>query len=340
MKKNIDEVNGVKVIHRYCAATFTTGLFCLLVIASNVLMFFFPFLDSKYLGFGIKGTDLIQHVFFKDSTHMLFYLELFPKSGDLMKWLLFGVGICFIIQLIFSVVLFIFAIELICVGLMKHYKGPLNIMRWMFFFSLLIFASALTISLLVDSYDPAIKIKIFYNYIMLGVSFVSLISVSVIYWKSFKDRYYIQDIDDLKYVNDTPSLGRSVGTPVMIKKVDTIKRVKYTPSIGLPKHLSSIGGHAFSQNQNLVIAVIPYGIKELGNGAFANCLNLKVVSIPKTVKSIGYNCFFNCARLERINYGGTIQEWRHLKRASNWLLKAGTTIVTCADGSIIVNPYH
>ncbi|MCD8203712.1 MAG: leucine-rich repeat domain-containing protein [Coprobacillus sp.] len=107
----------------------------------------------------------------------------------------------------------------------------------------------------------------------------------------------------------------------------------------LPPHLSAIGGHDFAQNLHLQEATIPDNITRLGTGAFSNCVNLKSVNIPKGVVSIGANCFFNCSSLTRISYGGTKEEWKQVKRGSNWLSKAGTTIIICTDGAVSVNPY-
>ena len=108
----------------------------------------------------------------------------------------------------------------------------------------------------------------------------------------------------------------------------------------LPADVKSIGGHAYSKNLDLKYADIPSGIKELGAGAFANCLNLEVVSLPKSIKRIRKNCFFNCTRLTRINYAGTKSEWRYIVRGANWLDRAGTRTVICADGAIIVDPHR
>ena len=36
----------------------------------------------------------------------------------------------------------------------------------------------------------------------------------------------------------------------------------------------------------------------------------------------------------------TKEDWKKIRRGSNWLAKAGTTEVTCIDGVIIVNPFH
>ena len=108
----------------------------------------------------------------------------------------------------------------------------------------------------------------------------------------------------------------------------------------LPPDIKSIGGHAYSKNLDLKYADVPSGIKELGVGAFANCLNLEVVALPKSVKRIRKNCFFNCTKLSRINYAGTKSEWRYIVRGANWLDRAGTRTVICADGAIIVDPHR
>ena len=112
------------------------------------------------------------------------------------------------------------------------------------------------------------------------------------------------------------------------------------PMTVLPQDIKSIGGHAYSKNLDLKYADVPSGIKELGVGAFANCLNLEVVSLPKSVKRIRKNAFFNCTKLTRINYAGTKSEWRYIVRGANWLDRAGTRTVICADGAIIVDPHR
>ena len=117
------------------------------------------------------------------------------------------------------------------------------------------------------------------------------------------------------------------------------KSVKVEQNAVIPPNTTSIGGHAYAENQKITIANIPLAVNRLGAGAFANCLKLRVVSIPKSVIEIGENCFFNCASLERINYAGTKAEWANIKRGSNWLARAKTTEVVCSDATIVVDPY-
>lgn len=128
--------------------------------------------------------------------------------------------------------------------------------------------------------------------------------------------------------------------PVAQSQPQAIPAVE-TKAIGLqklPDNIRSIGGHEYAQNVNLEEATIPFGVETLGAGAFANCVNLKSVFIPASVRKIEYNCFYNCMQLARIQYGGTKESWRKIKRGSNWLSLAGTRIVFCRDGALEVNP--
>ncbi len=128
--------------------------------------------------------------------------------------------------------------------------------------------------------------------------------------------------------------------PPVVNDVVVGNNTQVLAPVGLPNDVTSIGGHDYAQNVHLQEATIPPSVKSLGNGAFSNCVNLRTVVVPSSVKSIGANCFFNCASLNHITYSGTKEEWSNIKRGSNWLYKAGTTIVVCKDGPISVNPYH
>ena len=134
-------------------------------------------------------------------------------------------------------------------------------------------------------------------------------------------------------VNTAPQQQKVVETRV----VTQIKKVHETE---VDQSLKYISGHAYAKNTHLLSATIPEGVEKIGASAFANCVNIKEATIPTSVKEIGYNAFFNCKSLEKIVYAGRKEQWRKIKRGSNWLSKAGTTIVSCVDGAIKVNPYR
>ncbi len=218
-----------------------------------------------------------------------------------------------------------------------------------------------------------------YSWIGLGVSLISMIVMIIICGTRFANRVYVGDLPwDKEYIKNeingkkTPNIPEQPGTntsttttryvtsggqayplqPIYITtSVNPNGQVETTTGEGkeetqsgaerttLPTHISSIGGHDYAQNVYLQEASIPDNITRLGTGAFSNCVNLKSVNIPKSIVYIGPNCFFNCSSLTRISYGGTKEEWKQIRRGSNWLSKAGTTIVICTDGAISVNPY-
>ena len=128
--------------------------------------------------------------------------------------------------------------------------------------------------------------------------------------------------------------------PQKVVETKYVTKVKKVYPTEVDQSLKYISGHAYAKNVHLLSASIPEGVDKIGASAFANCVNIKVVTIPTSVKEIGYNAFFNCKSLERIVYAGRKEQWRKIKRGSNWLNKAGTTIVSCVDGAIQVNPYR
>ena len=102
----------------------------------------------------------------------------------------------------------------------------------------------------------------------------------------------------------------------------------------------TVGRLAYAKNTEISSASIPEGITSLGSCAFANCTNLHSVIIPSTIQEIGFNAFLNTPRLIDITFNGTINQWKTIKRGSNWLSKSGTKTVKCLDGQINVNPRH
>jgi len=258
-------------------------------------------------------------------------------------------------------------------GRWKHPSGPRTLAWWQFILTTLAVLGPAILCNVINSKaaEGAGKFNCMYLYIFAGATCASAILSTVFYDVFEKDKMYYKDALELPPLTPTQPVAVNGGfqgyngpqvqvipypfpmmqpqaqpqqpapvaqeAPVEEERVET-KSVAITHT--LPEKLSSIGGHAFSQNQQLEIATIPNGIKEIGPSAFSNCPNLKIVSIPLTVKKIGYNAFFNCQKLARINYAGKKEEWKNIVRGSNWLTKAGTTTVVCSDGAIKVNPFH
>ena len=334
----IKEVNGIKVLRRYSAGSIFSGLLCLAACAIPLLLLFLPWIT-------FVGTDTIKmsvldvikcitNAGISGDPYEAAFEEL-SILGMISKYALIGFWsiIC-----VMDLILLFMGLEFLFRGKVGHYKLPIVIFWFSFISMLILMVLAVVCQVTIEMKDVSgYKCSVYPNYIYAGVSLVILILLSVIYVSAFKNRVFIGDLGDLKSFTGDAELDEKGHIKYETKE---IVKVRYEPAIGLPSSLTSIGGHAFSQNQNLVVAMVPQGIKTLGQGAFSNCGRLKIVSLPTSVKSIGFNCFWNCKSLTRINYAGTKEQWRHVKRGSNWLAKAGTYTVICVDGSIVVNPYH
>ena len=358
-KRKVKQVNGWKVNHPFSAANMFYAFFTLALIAFPVVILFIPLVTFTSSGITITGIELFKYYaidFVKLMTGTS--TEFLPPQGLQTIWdalssspttqglllveqssgVAFGdfisIGQAGVIAILMlnSVFALIYFIVLICKGYLKHAGHIKAIMVFDFLFSILFSLSFLVYFFIYMIAGQAAEIMPWFAFIPIGAALVLLIVISSIYSHNFKECVYEKD---LVYHEDEE---KEVVTHVA--EVHEVTKVTYEASNTLPPNITSIGGHAFAENQNLEIANIPLGIDKLGNGAFANCLKLKVVSLPDTIKEIGFNCFFNCIELERINYAGSKEQWRHIKRGSNWLANAKTTEVVCVDGPIVVNPYH
>ena len=354
--RSIKEVNGWRVNHPHSAANNFYALFTIIFACFPFALLFIPLYTELPINFvdGLNGLDIFRYTIDKlielfskmingtpsieahnayiDAMATgLFDASTNPAMSQAIIYTFVSIGVIIGIIMILSSVLIILSIVHLAKGYLKSAAAVKRIAITDFSFTLTIFLGMVFIFFVVRSLtNPAVDLFIWLTTIPLGISLFFAIFFSSLYSSRFKDSILEKDL----------KLQEEEITVEHISKVHEINQVKYTESTTLPPKLESIGGHAFAENQSLIVANIPLNITKLGAGAFANCLNLQVVSIPNSVKEIGFNCFFNCVDLERINYAGTKAEWRKIKRGSNWLAKAKTTEVVCLDGTVIVNPYH
>ena len=326
--RKIKDVNGWKVNHPHSAANIFYALFTLIIAAIPVVYLFIPNVMFKFapstpgdpfIVYSANGVDVI-----KAGIGMIRFLitGVGEEANDAIKCLVLPQ----VVGNVFAPISYYFVLGLaVALLLMCLFSAILLIVFFVHHF-ILFFGFMGT-----DYHKNQTGAFTFWHplYFSSGY-FVMVIITSVMHTVCFKDT--IRE-GELEMQNEEPVIEH-------LTKVHEVTKVKYEQSSTLPPNLTSIGGHAFAENQALVVANIPTEVTKIGNSAFANCLKLKVVSIPNTVTEIGFNCFFNCVELERINYGGTKDEWKKIVRGSNWLAKAKTTEVTCVDGVIIVNPYH
>ena len=350
--RDIDEVNGWKVNHPHSGANNVYAIFTFIFGAFPLAFLFIPLviLPSQPIGFnsGLTGLGIFRY-FIDFLTNVFTALSngtaatpptsipeineiisrVDPSMADAVGYTIVGLGGLLALFFIFSLILIINAIVHISKGYLRRAGRVKRIAVTEFIFSLLFFAAIIFIYFTFKAKTKE-DLFVWFTSIPVGTALFFSIFFSIFHYNAFKDTVLESDLE----------IQNSEPTTENIARVHEVKKVSYEKSSTLPPNLTSIGGHEFAENQSLVVANIPLNIDKLGPGAFANCLHLQVVSIPNSVKEIGFNCFFNCVELERINYAGTKEEWRRIKRGSNWLAKAGTSEVVCLDGTIIVNPYH
>ncbi len=351
--RKVKEVNGWKVNHPHSAANIFYAIFTLILAAGPVAYFFLdvitlinhsdPALGGKFNGLEliITAIEFIKYLIGEPPVldNPLFATLYSPDFAG--NALFVAVPYIYIISagllaitFIFSLVLFILFMVNLIKGYLKHPKA-VKVFATLDFILVLLFALSYLVIYFGFGGTPngkggVYEMQVWNNFYIASGFLLVLIIVSIIFGVNFKDSI---PENELEYHDDEPTVEH-------IAKVHEVEKVTYEQSSTLPPNLTSIGGHAFAENQNLVVANIPAEVTKIGNSAFANCLKLKVVSLPETLEEIGYNCFFNCVELERINYAGTKEQWKKVRRGSNWLMKAKTTEVTCIDGVIIVTPYH
>lgn len=370
-KKKVKELNGIKIINRYTAATFFTGLFCLVAASILVCFLFLPGLDlikDNVPVQKINGMSLLYFLFGINSDAFNSILGIVPANFKLYFIIAnYVLGGLLILGLLYSLFLVLYGLKIILFGKVKHYNWGTNLSGLLFGVCVFLFG-ALIGEMFLSNFlyskfpDPGLgelpftSCRVDFIYIYAGTSFVIFLLIATIYRCAFANKVYIGDISKYDFDNrpkvtytfvangsSTPINQENQQIPqqqiVYMNNQNVVKKEIAIPNI-VPSSKESIGGHAFSQNTNIRVANIPLNVKNIGPGAFSNCLKLEVVSLPSTITNIGYNCFFNCCNLKRINYSGTKKQWRKIIRGSNWLYKAGTNIVVCADGPIIVNPLH
>lgn len=117
----------------------------------------------------------------------------------------------------------------------------------------------------------------------------------------------------------------------------TLKRVTITGN--------NIVDYAFRGCTGLTNVTILYGAVSIGMGTFTNCKNLASVTIPNSVTGISSMAFYGCMALKVINFEGTKEQWKSIKKGSYWDYSTGGIegqvvgsyrgyTVSCIDGNI------
>ncbi|MDE6585074.1 MAG: leucine-rich repeat domain-containing protein [Clostridia bacterium] len=104
--------------------------------------------------------------------------------------------------------------------------------------------------------------------------------------------------------------------------------------IAIPDSVTKIGDAAFICCRKLRSITIPDSVTSIGELAFGVCSGLLSVTIGNGVTTIGKETFYDCNELTDIRFNGTKDEWKAIKKGSNWDEKTGNYTVHCTDGDI------
>lgn len=73
---------------------------------------------------------------------------------------------------------------------------------------------------------------------------------------------------------------------------------------------------------------------EIGAYQYAGRSNLHTITISSSCKSIGEWAFQNCSSLTRIEFSGSINDWKRMKKHPTWDYDTPDYLVVCKDGTI------
>ncbi|MBO7485732.1 MAG: leucine-rich repeat domain-containing protein [Spirochaetaceae bacterium] len=133
----------------------------------------------------------------------------------------------------------------------------------------------------------------------------------------------------------------SVIIPDGVKKIgeEAFYACRLLKSITIPDTVTEIGNVAFC-GCLFESLCIPNKVTKICDGAFGFCFALKSVMIPVSVMEIGRGAFFECPLLSEINYAGTIEQWKAVKKGRTWRLHTLAKFVQCTDGIVRLPQFY
>ena len=105
----------------------------------------------------------------------------------------------------------------------------------------------------------------------------------------------------------------------------------YSPDEKIVVKIADLG---FSPNINLKKVVLPGSIETIGGHAFLNCTSLASVELPSSLEKIKSGAFEGCTSLTEINYSGSMNSWKNIEIADDWIDAGKTIIIHCNDGDV------
>ena len=325
-----------RIIKRYSFATFFYAFLMLCFVSVPVVSLFIPDIGIadttvdpiKFIP--ITTLDILKGLAFQPNAIIEALnknFEVFSKYEVFVFIAFFVYGLIVVCSWICAIIQFCKAFKLIVYGRSSHMFKPIITALFAVIWEAAIIAGGFGIqylaSFISESAGSPVVVGVEYlNFIIFGIEILLFIVMIIIYSTCFAGKLYLYDIDLEHYQHE-----------VMMEEYVPEEIKGLQGKIG-----KNITTHQFSKS-DIHFAFIPSGVVSIGEGAFSNCVKLESLLIPKSVKEIKYNAFFNCPRLTKIKYNGKKAEWAKVKRGSNWLVRCGTDVIECVDGTIKVDIY-
>ena len=154
------------------------------------------------------------------------------------------------------------------------------------------------------------------------------------------------DIEHFTIPNHIKSIGnrafsgcRSLTSITIPDSVTSINSYAFEdcPSLAgivIPGSVVDIGPNAFRDCKGLTSVVIENGVESIGYDAFHGCEELMNVTIGSGVTEIGFGAFAGCTKLRKINYSGTMDQWKKIAVSNNNNKSLQDCKIICSDGNL------
>ena len=128
--------------------------------------------------------------------------------------------------------------------------------------------------------------------------------------------------------------------------IDVMKYMKGIPAkfsydtpdleiIRIPSNITYIGSFSFARCPSLhTLEIEGNYLESIQQSAFAGCSDLRTVLLPNSLEVIGEFAFQECPLFRRINYGGTVQQCRHIHVFTDAV--DHPVLFKCSDGDLVL----
>lgn len=116
-----------------------------------------------------------------------------------------------------------------------------------------------------------------------------------------------------------------------------LTRLLYSLGFDPLRDLTFVPSHfLYGQNCTPIYVTVPDNIEYLDVFSFAKCA-LTTISLPATLRYIDRYVFFDTPYLARIEFRGTKEQWKKVRKIASWISGATLTNVNkiiCTDGKV------